>query len=748
VEGGGGGGGPIFALGASCPLLPLLRQHQRIGGAPAAAVSVAAAPAAADGTPRAFLLAASLPPGRKEVSLTLFTAYLGGEGRLSLAAPSDALPASLAASLQVHPSPAAAELASRCDRLRLLGGGGGPLLVVSSASLASTRFSAPSAPSAAAASSSSSSSLSMGLGGGGAWLLRDATGAPALARVSGGGGGGSVASSLLPAGADALTLGGGGGPATGAVVGLGSHVLRFSTSATSAPPARRHSQADIARLVAEAVSTFSAAEAASAAAPPSAAPPSAAAEAAVDPSLLSAPPALVAASFAALARRLATSDGFGGVGEAAQAAGGAAAAQSETSLERRADGTASLIRLVGAGGLARRLCDAAPAEVGKAREAAEKAAAAAALRRVQNCAASQEEEGGFVAILASAVDRLTGSSPQSNPQEAFYGPLPDGLRFEALLSAAASDAQRAAAEGLAAVPLASRMRRAAAVASQPILAAAEARRRHGASLATASGGGGDASEPVWTGCPAVTAPLLELAGSVAGAAARLRSAGDEAEAASLFAPLASLHAARLHCLLAPLAAHAATSPLPRYAAAEGAAEEAAPQPLYAFREARTDASKQLLGLGAAEHAASVAEAFHDFRTLARISASTPPPLQLSTPAFAAFASGGAAAAPPLLPARSATAPTSAAAAAAAQAQLRRRLLQQYVPEGRGAPPVAPPLYAGEYESEAGFGAELLQAYVEQGPNGCAAIFRASVASDYCSGRERVGKGAPSHPLHL
>ena len=46
----------------------------------------------------------------------------------------------------------------------------------------------------------------------------------------------------------------------------------------------------------------------------------------------------------------------------------------------------------------------------------------------------------------------------------------------------------------------------------------------------------------------------------------------QAEAASLFAPLASLHAARLRCLLAPLAAHAAASPLPRHDAAEGAAE--------------------------------------------------------------------------------------------------------------------------------------------------------------------------------
>ena len=57
-EGGGGGGGAVFALGASCPLLPLLRKHQRIGGAPAAAVSVAAAPAAADGQPRPSLLSA------------------------------------------------------------------------------------------------------------------------------------------------------------------------------------------------------------------------------------------------------------------------------------------------------------------------------------------------------------------------------------------------------------------------------------------------------------------------------------------------------------------------------------------------------------------------------------------------------------------------------------------------------------------------------------------------------------------
>ena len=119
--------------------------------------------------PRVFLLAASLPAGGREVALTLFTASLGGEGRLSLAAPSDALPASLAASLQVYPSPAA-ELASCCDHLSLLGGGGGPLLVVSSASLSSPRFSAPSAPSAP--SSSSSSSVSIGLGGGGAALLR------------------------------------------------------------------------------------------------------------------------------------------------------------------------------------------------------------------------------------------------------------------------------------------------------------------------------------------------------------------------------------------------------------------------------------------------------------------------------------------------------------------------------------------------------------------------------------------------
>ena len=115
--------------------------------------------------PRVFLLAASLPAGGREVALTLFTASLGGEGRLSLAAPSDALPASLAASLQVYPSPAA-ELASCCDHLSLLGGGGGPLLVVSSASLSSPRFSAPSAP------SSSSSSVSIGLGGGGAALLQ------------------------------------------------------------------------------------------------------------------------------------------------------------------------------------------------------------------------------------------------------------------------------------------------------------------------------------------------------------------------------------------------------------------------------------------------------------------------------------------------------------------------------------------------------------------------------------------------
>jgi len=68
-----------------------------------------------------------------------------------------------------------------------------------------------------------------------------------------------------------------------------------------------------------------------------------------------------------------------------------------------------------------------------------------------------------------------------------------------------------------------------------------------------------------------------------------------------------------------------------------------------------------------------------------------------------------------------------------------------VPEGRGAPPVAPPLYAGEYESEAGFGAELLQAYVEQGPNGCAAIFRASVADDCPALEDELAQFLQRHP---
>ena len=349
----------------------------------------------------------------------------------------------------------------------------------------------------------------------------------------------------------------------------------------------------------------------------------------------------------------------------------------------------------------------------------EKLAAGLELRKVQN-AASPAHSALLIALFEAVVKRVPdaaaapassgGGAELADAQESFFGALLMPGRWEALLSTIATAAATAVAEEhqLARVAF---LCQAAALP----LAAARAHRTE-ASLALSSGiaGGIAAAESAatasgvrhWT-CAAdlSDAPLAALSDAACsalkaavptsssdGSAPPVQpplAAADAERVGGLVDILASMHEERLLGMLSHLRAVAMAAESPEAFAPTAPLK---PPPLAAFEKGCEQAAAALVGVGATPHAASLAETFHDYKTLGlmctRRSASLPASLL-----------------------RGRHVPT--------PADLRHELIARLI-----AAPPPPPLYPHEQIAHPdGFVHELCLAHYESGMPGCRELLR-------------------------